>query len=137
VPTSVRASDPAVQSLVAQLPDGIVGTQVQRTPLPDRSSTPLLFDPDLRTPFVHQWNFSIQRQILRDTILEVAYVGSHGTHMFRMMNGNQATVTPQFLDSFRAAQRGVRVGPVGALLDTYPGTLPSSIATNLTNKDIG
>ena len=67
----------------------------------------------------------------------LTYVGSHGTHMFRMMNGNQATVTPQFLDSFRAAQRGVRVGPVGALLDTYPGTLPSSIATNLTNNDIG
>jgi len=139
-PPSVRASDPAVQTWVGQLPNGIVGLPVQRTPPTDRSSTPLLFDPNLRTPFVHQWNFSVQRQIMRDTVLEVAYVGNKGTHMFRMMNANQAVVTGAFLDSFRAAQRGVRTGPVGALLDTYGATaasLPSSITTNLTNNDVG
>jgi hypothetical protein len=86
---------------------------------------------------VHQWNLSIQRQILRDTVLEVAYVGNHGNHMFRMINANQATVTPEFLDSFRQAQKGVRTGPVGALLNTYGTTLPSSINTNLTNNDVG
>jgi len=30
----------------------------------------------MRTPFVNQWNFSIQRQILKDMVLEVAYVGT-------------------------------------------------------------
>jgi len=136
----VRASDPAVQTLVGQLPNGIVGLPVQRTPAADRSSTPLLFDPNLRTPFVHQWNFRIQRQILHDTVLEVAYVGSHGTHLFRMMNANQAVITPAFLDSFRSAQKGIRAGPVGALLDTYGATaasLPASITTNLSNSDVG
>jgi len=139
-PASVRASDPAVQTLVGQLPNGIVGLPVQRTPAADRSSTPLLFDPNLRTPFVHQWNFSIQRQILHDTVLEVAYVGSHGTHLFRMMNANQAVITPAFLDSFRSAQKGIRTGPVGALLDTYGATaasVPASITTNLSNSDVG
>ena len=136
-PTSVRASDTVIQTLVEQLSSGVVGTQVQRTPAADRSSTPLLFDPNLRTPFVHQWNLSIQRQILNDTIVEVAYVGNKGTHMFRMLNANQAAVTPEFLESFRQAQRGVRTGAVGALLDTYGATLPSSITTNLTNNDVG
>ena len=136
-PASVRASDAAVQTLVSQLPNGIVGLPVQRTPPADRSSSPLLFDPNMRTPFVNQWNFSIQRQILRDTVLEIAYVGSKGTHMFRMMNANQAVVTPQFLDSFRAAQRGTRTGPVGALLDTYGASLPSNITTALANNDAG
>jgi hypothetical protein len=146
-PTSVRASDAAVQNLIGQLPNGIVGQPVQRTPPQDRSSTPLLFDPNLRTPFVHQWNFSIQHQIMRDTVLEVAYVGNKGTHMFRMMNANQATISPEFLASFRAAsdswkatgtQAGVvRTGPVGAILNTYGATLPSSITTNLANNDMG
>jgi hypothetical protein len=136
-PASVRASDPEVQRLVAQLPNGIVGLPVQRTPPPDRSSTPLLFDPNLRTPFVHQWNFSIQRQILHDTVLEIAYVGNKGTHMFRMMNANQAAVTPEFLASFKAAQNNVRTGPAGALLNTYGSTLPSNISNALVQNDVG
>ncbi len=135
-PASVRASDAAVQTLVGQLPNGIVGLPVQRMPPQDRSSTPLLFDPNLRTPFVHQWNFSIQRQLLRDTVLEIAYVGNKGTHMFRMMNANQATVTPEFLSSFKAAQAGTRTGTVGKLLDTYVGALPSNITTAFTNNDV-
>jgi hypothetical protein len=110
---------------------------VQRVSPPDRSSTPLLFDPNLRTPFVNQWNLSIQRQLFRDTVLEVAYVGNKGTHMFRMMNANQSTISPDFISSFQAAQTGVRTGPVGKLLDTYGAALPSSITTNLANNDIG
>ncbi|MGH9720506.1 MAG: TonB-dependent receptor domain-containing protein, partial [Bryobacteraceae bacterium] len=136
-PPSVRANDASVQTLVSQLPNGIVGLPVQRTPPQDRSSTPLLFEENLRTPYVHQWNFSIQRQIMRDTVLELAYVGNKGTHMFRMMDANQPTVSPEFLASFRAAQNGVRTGPVGALLNTYGTAVPASITTNFANNDIG
>jgi hypothetical protein len=136
-PASVRASDPAVQTLIGQLPNGIVGRPVERQPPPDRSSTPLLFDPDLRTPFVHQFNFSIQRQIVRDTVLELAFVRNKGTHMFRMMNANQAVVTQEFADGFRAAQRGVRQGTVGRILDTFGTALPASVTTNFANNDMG
>src|ERR1051326_7882732 len=136
-PASVRASDPAVQTLVGNLPNGIVGQAVQRVPPPDRSSAPLLFDPDLRTPYVHQWNFSIQRQLVKDMVLEVAYVGNKGTHMFRMMNANQVVISPDFLAGFRSAQGGVRTGVVGKLLDTFGTTLPSNITTALANNDIG
>jgi Carboxypeptidase regulatory-like domain/TonB dependent receptor len=135
-PPAVRASDPAVQTLVGQLPNGIVGNPVERITPSDRSATPLLFDRNLRTPFVNQWNFSIQRQILRDTVLEVAYVGSKGTHMFRMMNANQAVITPEFLNSFRAAQQNIRTGPVGALLATYGSSVPSSVTTAFANNDV-
>ena len=133
---TVRASDAAVQTLVGQLATGIVGQPVQRMVPQDRSSTPLLFDPNIRTPFVNQWNVSIQREILKDTVLEVAYVGNKGTHMFRMMNANQATITPEFISSFKAAQGGVRTGTVGKLLDTFGATLPSNITTALANNDM-
>ncbi len=134
---TVRASDPAVQTLIAQLSDGIVGQPVQRVPSPDRSSSPLMFDPNLQTPYVHQWNLTIQRQIMRDTILEVSYVGNQGSHMFRMIDANQAVVSPDFMAGFKAAQSGVRTGAVGKLLDTYGTVLPASVTTFLTNNDIG
>jgi len=134
---TVRASDPAVQTLIAQLSDGIVGQAVQRVPAPDRSSSPLLFDPNIRTPYVNQWNLSIQRQLFRDTILEVAYVGNQGEHMFRMINANQINLSPDFVAGFQAAQKGVRSGVVGKILDTYGATLPASVTTFFTNNDIG
>jgi hypothetical protein len=127
---------PIIQTLVKQLSDGIVGLPVQRVSPPDRSSTPLLFDPNMRTPFVNQWNISIQRQITRDTVLEVAYVGNKGTHMFRMMNANQANISSDFIAGFKAAQGGVRTGVVGKLLDTFGTPLPSSTQTLLTNNDL-
>ncbi|MBI4902409.1 MAG: TonB-dependent receptor [Acidobacteria bacterium] len=136
-PAAIRASDAAVQTLIGSLANGVVGTDVQRVVPSDRAATPLLLDPNLTTPFVHQWNFSIQRQITRGTILEMAYVGNKGTHMFRMLNANQARVTPEFLASFAAAKTGVRTGPVGALLNTYGATLPSTVNTNLSNNDVG
>ncbi len=135
-PPAVRANDQAVKTLISQLPVGVVGLPVERRPLPDRSSTPLIFEENLRTPYVNQWNLSVQHEILPNTVLEVAYVGNKGTHMFRMMDANQAGVTQDFLASFVAAQRGVRTGPVGALLNTYGATLPSSITNALANNDV-
>jgi len=136
-PPAVRASDAAAQAEVRRLPNGIVGLPVDRTPARDRSSTPLIFDRDLRTPYVNQWNFSIQHEVLPNTVLEAAYVGSKGTHMFRMLNENQSTVSPEFLASFQAAQQGIRSGPVGALLATYGATLPASVTNDIANNNVG
>ena len=33
------------------------------------------------TPYLQQWNLSIQREIMKNTVLTVAYVGSHGVHL--------------------------------------------------------
>ncbi len=37
-----------------------------------------MVDPHLRTPYVYQYNLSLQRNLLLDTVLEVNYVGSTG-----------------------------------------------------------
>jgi hypothetical protein len=37
-----------------------------------------LDDPHLRTPYVYQYNLSLQRNLIADTVLEVNYVGSTG-----------------------------------------------------------
>lgn len=40
-------------------------------------------------PYSQQWNFSIQRQFARQTVVQVAYVGSKGTHLLGIVDINQ------------------------------------------------
>ena len=42
------------------------------------------------TPNVQQWNVSIQRTLPADTLLEVAYVGTKGTHLSKRVDNNIA-----------------------------------------------
>src|SRR5689334_19906230 len=46
-------------------------------------------DPKLRTPYVQNYNLNIQRELFRNGVLEVGYVGSHGTRLFRYRDINQ------------------------------------------------
>ena len=39
-----------------------------------------LINPNLRTPYVQQWNFTIQHEI-KGTIIEARYVGNHATKL--------------------------------------------------------
>jgi hypothetical protein len=40
-------------------------------------------------PYVQQWNVSVQRELMRSTVLTVAYVGNKGTHLGVQENANQ------------------------------------------------
>jgi hypothetical protein len=40
------------------------------------------------TPYMQQWNLSVQREIMKNTILTVAYVGSHGVHLVGQRDSN-------------------------------------------------
>lgn len=45
-------------------------------------------DPRMKAPSVQQWSFSLSRQLVSRTVLEVSYVGSKGTHWMRPFNIN-------------------------------------------------
>jgi hypothetical protein len=57
-------------------------------PLPYPGSA-IAFQRDLRTPYMQQWNFGVQRQLGKSRVLEIAYVGSKGTHLIDSRNINQ------------------------------------------------
>ena len=40
------------------------------------------FDPNYKMGYVQFWNLTVQRQLTKDTVLEVSYVGNKGTHLF-------------------------------------------------------
>jgi Carboxypeptidase regulatory-like domain/TonB-dependent Receptor Plug Domain len=43
---------------------------------------------DARTPTVVEWNFRVEHELSRDTVLRVSYVGSHGYHGFVSIDPN-------------------------------------------------
>jgi hypothetical protein len=44
--------------------------------------------PDFGPDRVHQWSFGIQQEIFSNAVLEVRYVGNHGTRLFQTIDGN-------------------------------------------------
>jgi hypothetical protein len=49
-------------------------------------------DPNQRTPYIQQYNFGIQYELLKDLLLDVAYVGNKGTKLNGFRNLNQRAV---------------------------------------------
>jgi hypothetical protein len=49
---------------------------------------PFLVDPKLRTPYTQTWNIGIQLEPYPNLLLEVNYIGSKGTHLLRLVDGN-------------------------------------------------
>jgi outer membrane receptor protein involved in Fe transport len=69
-----------------------------RDAFPDPSSpnfpvgtlAPFSVDPRDRTPYVQQWNLSVEQSLARNLLLEVAYAGNKGTKLAERVNINQA-----------------------------------------------
>ncbi len=54
------------------------------------------FDRGLRTPYVHEYNLSMQSALEKDLLFEIAYVGARGRKLFRQVAINQALLaSPQ------------------------------------------
>lgn len=51
---------------------------------------------EMRTPYNQQWNFTIQRNLTNDTMIEVAYAGNKGTHN-ELAQGDMGQLSPELL----------------------------------------
>jgi hypothetical protein len=66
------------------------------------------FSPNLKTGYVQSWDIGLQRQLTRNTVLEVRYVGNHGTDLWRQINLNEInTVENGFSSEFKTAQQNL------------------------------
>jgi len=64
--------------------------------VPTINLTNQVFDRNLRTPYFHQYNTTVQYAVGRDLLFEVAYVGTRGLNLFRNIDINQAQLaSPQ------------------------------------------
>ena len=61
--------------------------------------------PNLRTPYVQDWNLSFQRDIGWNTTITVSYLGNHGTALIRGIDVNQVIINQNgFLADFNRAR---------------------------------
>jgi hypothetical protein len=76
-------------------------------PLQTRSNAPpiTVFDPHMKLPTVHEWNFSIQRELPWGLVMQAAYIGRRGERLFMAYDANQIAVEP-ILASFLQMQAG-------------------------------
>jgi hypothetical protein len=54
----------------------------------------IFVDPNLRTPYVQQFNAGVQWEFAKNTVLEVGYVGNKGTKLLQIVNLNQPFYVP-------------------------------------------
>ncbi len=50
-------------------------------------------NPQFKVPMIQDWNLSVEREILHNTLLQVAYVGTRGTHLLGSIDLNQAPLS--------------------------------------------
>ncbi|MBV9925180.1 MAG: carboxypeptidase regulatory-like domain-containing protein [Acidobacteria bacterium] len=58
-------------------------------------------DPNMRTPYIQQYNANVQWEFAHDYLLEVGYVGSKGTKLLQLLTINQPVYNPS-TNSFAA-----------------------------------
>jgi hypothetical protein len=74
----------------------------------DRLGLVSAYDPYYYIPYTGSWSLRIQRRLMSDTVLTVAYVGNKATGLPRGPNVNQLEVSDNgFLAGFLAAQRNL------------------------------
>lgn len=43
------------------------------------------------TTYIEEWNLNVERELMKDTVLQIEYAGTHGVHLALLRNLNQAT----------------------------------------------
>ncbi len=90
------------------------------------------FDSKLRTPYVQQWSFGIEREIARGTAVEARYVGNHAVKLYRAFDVNEINIFENgFLQEFLNAQKNLAVNRGASFASGAPGTAPLPIFATL------
>ena len=85
-----------------------------------------LFDRNLRTPYIQQFNLNVQYALKPDLLMEVGYVGSRGVNLFRQVAINQARLV--------SAARPVTNDVTGAVIST---NTPANAALRVPYSGVG
>ena len=116
-----------------------------------------IFDPNLKVPYSQSWTFGVQREINKDTVVEVRYVGTRNLRGWTTYNMNEVNIVENgFLNEFKlamnnlqaniAANRGntfryfgpnTGTSPLPIILSYFGGKFDPNVANNYTAAVIG
>jgi len=84
------------------------------------------FDEDLKTPYLHDFNFGVQYEIFKKTSLEIRYVGNRGRKLYRGYDVNEVNIFARdtntgqtFLDAFLIAQNNLKASRAAGAGDNF------------------
>jgi carboxypeptidase family protein len=90
-------------------------------------------NPNLRSPYVQNWSFGIQRQLTKDMTFEVRYVANKATHMWHRQNYQEVNVFENgFVGEFIQAKKNLDINVANGRGQTFannnlPGQAPLPI----------
>jgi len=92
-------------------------------------------DPNLKTPRTHQWALNIQREVARNTIIDIAYIGRRGTHLLGAYNVNQTQIyTNGFLEAFNTVKAGGESSLMNSLLSKDTRLNPGETGSQMVRR---
>jgi hypothetical protein len=84
------------------------------------SSLTVTGTPTFKPPSYQDYNLSVQHELMRNTVLEVGYVGTRGTHLLGDININQPTVADRLANPTVDANALVPSGGYQAIVSRAP-----------------
>lgn len=97
-----------------------------------------IYDPNLKVPYIQSWSFGIQREINKDTAIEVRYVGTRylrGWTTYDLNDNENNIVENGMLAEFKLAQANLQANVAAGRGNTYryfgPGTGTSPLPITL------
>jgi hypothetical protein len=120
----INSTPPALTVPTFQVPR----TLAQNYALNPSGNAVAMPDPGLTTPYVQQWNVSVEHSI-KDVILNVRYVGNHGVKEIRGLDYNQVVISG-LLPAFLQAQNNgyLAQAKTGSFNPAYNSAIAGSVA---------
>jgi hypothetical protein len=135
--SSLSNANPHTSNLVGVLgPGGVpLDSPTFKVPITDRENFLLnsgnglwTVDPNLRSPYVHQFSFGIEREIFKDTALEIRYSGNRAPNAWRAQDINEINIFENgFLQEFLNAQKNLAARGGTSFAPGCAGCVPTPI----------
>jgi hypothetical protein len=89
-----------------------------------------LINPNLATPYVQQWNLTIQHEFKGHTFASISYIGNHGTKLTRVLDLNQTLLPAAYLTDFNNARSNGFLSQAAGLgfNPAFNAAVPGSVA---------
>jgi hypothetical protein len=103
------------------------------------------FNPNLKTGYVQSWNLSYQRELDRNTVVDIRYTGNHGTDLWHQYNLNEVNIFQSgWLQQFQEAQNNLTLARGGNITQNtnitnwgYQASVPGTVPVPLLTTAIG
>ena len=96
------------------------------------------FDPNLRAPYTVNYTFGIQRELWKNNVLEIRYVGNQAHKVWRTSNLNEVNIFENgFLQEFKNAQNNLAINLAAGVNSFQNLTRPGQVALPIFDAAFG